>query len=234
MNEFSIKDPASIFPDPPDMQKLGQVVLRDDAQTLVAALRANPASADQKGVHGVGLLMMAVVLNKPAAVRILMRAGADPHAVTSDVANLGRPAAMALRMQSNPDLLAIMIEEGLDINGGREGDGESLLALAVMEKGDARLRQLLSTRKANVNLADSVQATPLIRAIRSHQYDKALLLLDAGASPSLGRSNPLQVLSRRRWEPGSPNDVLSRQLADRMRAQGLSESTPMKPAPARG
>lgn len=233
MNAFSIKEPASVFPDRPDMQKLAQAVLRDDAQTLASGLRAYPGGADEKGAHGVGLLMMAVIQNRPAAVRVLMRAGADPHAGTSEIANLGRPAAMALRMKTSPDLLAILIEEGLDINGGREEAGESLLALAVMQSGDVRLRQLLATRKANVNLADSVQATPLLRAIRSLQYDKALMLLDAGANPALGDSNPLKLVARRRWEAGSPNDVLSRQLMDRLRAMGMTESTPMQPAPTR-
>lgn len=233
MNEFDIKNPRTIFPDNPRMQNMGQLVMRDDAVALTEALKAVPAAANEPGVHGVGLLMLAVANSRLSATRALMRAGADPHQPTSSIANLGRPAALALRMRGEPDILSIMLEEGLDINGGRERQGEVLLVLAVYERGDARLRQLLATGKANPNLANAAQTTPLLTAIKSNQYAKAMLLLDAGADPALGRVNPLQELARHRWDAGTPSDFQVKHLAQRLREMGLTELTPMRAAPVR-
>ncbi|MBI5276014.1 MAG: hypothetical protein HY854_06085 [Burkholderiales bacterium] len=233
MDAFDIRVPTSVFPGMPDMQRLAQLVTKDDAAKLDEALRRESGKVNQRGVHGVTLLLVAVALNKPNSTRVLLRAGADPHAHASRESNLGRPAAMALRMQTTPDLFGLMLEEKINLDGGSELETESLLALAVMEEGDQRLRQILATGRANVNLADRVQATPLLRAIRSNQYAKALLLLEAGANPGLGRTNPLVALQRHKWQPGSPNDVLLKRLDDKIRSTGLTEQTPMQPAPVR-
>ena len=235
MARFDVKDPATVFPDSPEMQRLAQAVMRDDAAQLEAALRLQPAAANMVGVESVGLLMLAVVNGKPNAVRALMRAGADPHRGTSKLANLGRPASMALRMPPSPDLLGVMLERGLDVNGGRDADGKTLAAIAVMEPDDRRLRQLIATGKADLNLADRVQATPLTGAVMSNQYGKALLLLDAGADPRVGRINLLEELVNRHdnWAPGTEKDMARRQLIQRLRAAGLSETTVMRPAPMR-
>lgn len=233
MGDFDVQDPKSIFPSSVAMQRLAEHVLRDDARALAEGLKAYPRGVTELGLHDIGLLLFATVNVKPNAVRVLMRAGADPHQPAARVANLGRPAALALRMNVKPDIFTVMIEEGLDLNGGKEGDGELLLVLAVMEPDDMRLRQILATGRANPNIADSVQATPLIRAVRATQYGKAMALLDAGADPGIGRRNVLLHLAEQKWVPGSPNDLMARQLAQRLRAMGLTESTQMLNAPVR-
>jgi ankyrin repeat protein len=233
VNQFDIKDPASVFPQSAVMQRLGQAVVREDLTALGNGLQAYPAGANEPGVHDVGLLMVAVANSRRDAVRVLMRAGADPHKPTSRVANLGRPAALALRMRGQPDIFVAMMEEGLDLNGGKEGEGETLLVLAILERDDLRLRQILASRRLNVNMANSAQITPLMKAIYSNQYGKAMMLLDAGADPAMGKVNPLEELTRHKWQSGSNNDLQVRQLAQRLRTSGLTEATEMRPAPVR-
>lgn len=74
-----------------------------------------------------------------------------------------------------------------------------------------------------------------MNAIDSNQYAKALLLMDAGADPHLGCTNPLEELVKRHdnWTAGTPNDLMRQQLIQRMRAKGMTETTVMKMAPVR-
>ncbi len=235
MDPVNLKDPKIVYPDDPAMLELARLVLRDDARALGEALKKNPAAANTMGRHNVGLLLLAVANVKPDSVRMLMRAGADPFWPTSKISNFGRPASYALGRFTQPDVFSIMLGEGLDVNGGIEGEGVTLLERAVLEADDRRLKQLLATGKVNVNLADSVQNTPFVHAIDSTQYDKALLLLDAGADPRLGGVNMLNELVNRhdKWAPGTPQDRDRKELIRRMRAMGMTETTPMQPAPQR-
>ncbi|MCE2970572.1 MAG: ankyrin repeat domain-containing protein [Burkholderiales bacterium] len=235
MDPVNLKDPKTVYPDDAAMLELARLVLRDDARALGEALKKNPAAANTTGRHNVGLLLLAVANVRPDSVRVLMRAGADPFWPTSDISNLAEPAIYAQHRFTRPDMFTIMLEEGLDVNGGFEGEGTTLLKDAVLEADDRRLRQLIATGKVNVNLADSVQKTPLIIAINSTQYDKALLLLDAGADPRLGRWNVLEDLVNRhdKWAPGTPQDRDRKELIRRLRVLGMTETTPMQPAPQR-
>lgn len=235
MAPVNLKDPQTVYPDQPPMLALAQLVLRDDARALEVALKSNAGAANTMGRHNVGLLLLAVANVRPNAVRVLMRAGADPFWPTSKISNFGRPASYALGRFTNPDLFTLLMEEGLDVNGGFEDEGVTLAERAVLEADDRRLRQLIATGKVNLNLADSVQNTPFIHAIDSLQYGKALLLLNAGADPRLGRWNMLNELVKRhdKWAPGTPNDRDRNELIRRLRAIGMTETTPMQPAPQR-
>jgi hypothetical protein len=235
MEPVVLKDPKTVYADETAMLELARLVLRDDARTLALALQQNPAAANTMGRHNVGLLLLAVANVKPDAVRVLMRAGADPYWPTSKISNFGRPAIYALHRLTRPDIFTILLEEGMDVNGGLEDEGPPLLKAAVMEADDRRLKQLIATGKVNLNLADSVQKTPFIMAINSTQYDKALLLLSAGADPRLGRWNMLEDLVKRhdKWAPGTQQDRDRKELMRRMRALGMTEATPMQQAPQR-
>lgn len=232
MSRLNIKDPASIFPDDPALQRMAKLVLRDDVAPLAEALQREPGLVNRVGAEGVGLLLVAVANSKPRAVRTLLKAGANPFQPASEVSNLATPATLALRMRSSPDIFTIMIEEGIDLDRVADEDDEALIVTAIMEADDSRLRQLLASRRVNVNLATTIQVTPLHYAIASRQYAKALLLLDAGADPGLGDTNPLEELVKRHdnWAPGTPSDTARRELIRRLRAAGLTEKTPMRPA----
>lgn len=232
---FNIKDPKSVFPDNAAMQALAQFVIRDDVQSLAAALARDPSAVDRVGVEGVTLLMVAVVHSSQNSIRVLMKAGANPHKPASSLSNLGRPASMALRMRSKPDVFAILVSEGMDLNGGFQGDGELLLDIAVLESDDVRLRQILTTGRANPNIGNSVQNTPFLKSIASRQYEKSLLLMDAGVDPLMGNENPLQMILKRHqnWDPGSPKLAAVKQLEARLRAMGVTETSSVKRAPVR-
>jgi hypothetical protein len=90
-------------------------------------------------------------------------------------------------------------------------------------------------RKDSRAWLDDPLDTPFIHAIDSMHYGKALLLLNAGADPRLGRRNMLDSLVNRhdKWAPGTPNDRDRNELIRRLRAIGMTEITPMQPAPQR-
>lgn len=230
MTPVLLKEPKTVYPDNPAMLALAQLVMRDDAKTLAQALQTNPDAVHNMGNHGVGLLMLAVANARPACVRLLMRAGANPHQPHTAISGIARPALYAMAIFPSPDIFTLMLEDGLDVNGGLEGHGVTLLKAAVSEPDDRRLRQLIATKKVDLNLADRVNNTPFTHAIDGILYDRALLLLDAGADPRVGRWNMLEDLIQRhdKWSPGTTNDRLRQELIRRLKALGMTEDTPMK------
>jgi hypothetical protein len=164
-----------------------------------------------------------------------MRAGADPYQPSTDEVNLGYPAQMAMAATARPDNFEVMLKEGLDVNGGLERNGLSLVANAVRHSTDRRLRQLIATGKLDVNVQDEIGDTPLIDCVDMTQYGYAHLLLDAGANPRLGTSNVFRDLmtEKIRWDPKSTKGTERQRLIERLRAMGMTESTVTKPARVR-
>jgi hypothetical protein len=233
MEKFDIKDASSIYPNNPFLRKLAESVIRGDSRAVADGIRTLPSAVTETGTGNISLLMLAVAHSKTDIVRDLMRAGADPFLIASKQSNLGSPAGLALRMTSKPDIFQVLIEEGLDLNGGKEGESSALLHSAILQTGDNRLRQIIESKKVNLNLANRVQDTPLLRAIRSIQYDKALLLLDSGADPTLGRTNPLKELKEHTFLAADTKKDIAKKLLEKRLQAVMSESTEMKPAPVR-
>ncbi|MEI7774613.1 MAG: hypothetical protein WCK17_07535, partial [Verrucomicrobiota bacterium] len=171
-----LKDPKTVYADNPHMLAIAMSVQRDDAKAVAAALKSDPKAVQTMGNHNLGLLMLAVANERQQAVRVLMKAGADPFFPASEISSLSHPAAFAMKL-FKPDMFSILLEEGLDPNGGLEGEGLSLLEASLFKPDDRRLRQLIATPGINLNLADSVNNTPFSIAVSSRQYDRAILLL---------------------------------------------------------
>lgn len=159
-----------------------------------------------------------------------MRAGANPHQPHTAISAISSPAQYAMAIFPSPDIFTVMLDEGLDVNGGLEGQDVTLLEAAVSAPDDRRLRQLIATKKVDLNLADRVSNTPFTHAIDGNLYDRALMLLDAGADPKVGRRNMLRSLIKHHdnWLQGSTNDKLRQELIRRLQALGMTEDTPMQ------
>jgi hypothetical protein len=227
---FDYRKPEDVFAGNDTAIRLGHAVLKED----LARLGQEPASARIVGRHNIGLLMFAVMNQRPKAVEYLVRDGADPYLVTDKIANLGSPMTLALRATKGLDLLQVMLSAGASIEGGRDEDEGPLLENAIFLPRDDRLRQLIAAG-AKVDLADSIGTSPLERAIAARQYSKAEILLEAGANPFLGRRNVLSVLVRfhDNWAPGTPSDLARRRIMARLREMGMTETSPVKPGLSR-
>ena len=232
MSPVLLEDPATVYTNNPRLLDISRMVLRDDAKALAAALRSDPTAVQVMGNHNVGLLMLAVANLRVESARQLLRAGADPFFPTSEISSLANPALFALELYK-PDIFSVLLEEGMDPNGGLEGEGASLLKSSLFKPDDRRLRQLIATPGINLNLADRVDKTPLAVAIASGQYDRAILLLQAGANPRLGNINKLgELLSPlHAAKPGSEEDKTKQELIRRLQATGMTETTPTRGRP---
>jgi hypothetical protein len=160
MSPVLLEDPATVYTNNPRLLDISRMVLRDDAKALAAALRSDPTAVQVMGNHNVGLLMLAVANLRVESARQLLRAGADPFFPTSEISSLANPALFALELYK-PDIFSVLLEEGMDPNGGLEGEGASLLKSSLFKPDDRRLRQLIATPGINLNLADRVDKTPL-------------------------------------------------------------------------
>eukprot|EP00741_Cyanophora_paradoxa_P014355 tig00000190_g13846.t1 len=132
--------------------------------------------------------------HRPAALRALLGAGADPNAADADGAT---PLLRALLRRAPDACLEILLEAGSDpgrpcarfgaplvVACGYESRGSS--SVCCPPRSPAIVRRLLQGGRADPNAKDTEGATPLVRALRhgSGADGEAIVhaLLDAGAS----------------------------------------------------
>ncbi|TXT26237.1 MAG: hypothetical protein FD134_646 [Gallionellaceae bacterium] len=232
--DFNPDNPKNVFKNDSKLIELGNAILSEDLGRIKLLINQNHELLNGIGLYQITPLMFATLNQRPRAIDLLIRLGADPFQVTSEEANLGSPISFALRATKGADLLTVMLKAGASIEGGRDGLEEPLLFSAIMLPRDQRLKQLIAAG-ANLNIADSVGATAVINAVDSFQYEKAELLLQHGANPFLGRDNILVSLieDHNKWATGTPNDLGRRRLIARLREMGMTEETVMQPAPTR-
>ncbi len=155
---------------------LAYAVSMDDEQAI--SVVATPAIVNSPGVNGVRVLHAAVRLDKPAATRALLLAGADPTLPDADGVSAVEDAAASI----DPVLLEILLAAGANPNTRNAVNGEPVLVSAIRFDRPIQFAALLAAG-ANPNLADNYGFTPLHRAALVHDAPRVLDLLRSGANP---------------------------------------------------
>jgi ankyrin repeat protein len=137
-----------------------EAVGRRDA-AAVEALLARGADPSERGIRWVTPLHLAVTIQSPDMVRLLVEHGANPNAATTR----GLP-----RSQTRPDSIA---------NHAASKPGATPLHIAVCE-GNAEMVGLLLDGGADVNQENGVGETPLAMAVARGHEDIIRLLKEKG------------------------------------------------------
>jgi uncharacterized protein len=144
----------------------------DRLETLLAA---DPASARAFAPDGFTALQLAAFFGQPAAVRILLQAGADPNAVSRN--DMRIQPLHAATANGNPETIRLLVDAGADPNARQKGGFTPLQARA--QCGDAAMVRLLLDRGADPLLRsdDGRSAADLARQ-SGHPELAALLEVD--------------------------------------------------------
>jgi uncharacterized protein len=164
--------PESMFPDP---------VVREAAQGLVE--RSNYGSVqkaaeagliDYVSPEGETLLTVAVLLNDPKAVTLLLDYSANPELPENKT-----PLALAARGGADV-IVGILLASGASPDSKIDGQPAIVSATRV---GNTKIVQALVKSGANLENADQSGNTALVAATKLGHYDLAAGLLSVGASP---------------------------------------------------
>lgn len=162
--------------------------------TLFEYCIANNFKELEKNIEGVNvnepffdnetLLHAAVENDAYECVNMLLDYGANVNAQTKTF--LEPPLHMAI-LNNNPEIIDLLISSGADLEL-QNAEGESALFVAVRTGNIELVKQLLS-KQVNINTFNNDSLTPINAAISLHQTAIAKLLLQSGATASLGRTN---------------------------------------------
>jgi ankyrin repeat protein len=144
------------------------------AVTALLKRGANPNAAEQ--TRGQTALMWAVAAQQPAAVRLLLAAGAD---VTARTASHRRLVYTGFRYITSPPAESSNTVMEVDLGGFSP-------ILFAAQQGNVEVATLLLEAGANKNDQSGLGQTPLIVAAHSNHADLVRLLLDRGADPNAG------------------------------------------------
>jgi hypothetical protein len=134
-----------------------------------------------QGRKSMTLLWFAILKQNFDAITILVRQGAKPE--EQGIQGLGTAVAYALHNEDTR-FLAAMLDGGLSPDHQTQ-HGTSLIQRAAGADG-ATLdhTRLLIERGADIDVQDSIGGTALLSAINTHQPDRAIYLVEQGASLS--------------------------------------------------
>lgn len=178
---------------------------------------------DKPGKKEMTLLWFAIMEKNFEAIRYLVKTGSRPDGQVAE--GLGMPIDYALR---NKDLrfLKAMLDGGLPVNLATPTAHRSLLHKAAGAFGASIEHvKLLVERGADLDAKDDLGETALCAAIDTNQPDRAMYLLDRGASAviySVGGVTPAWAvhLTIESQQPGSPMRRDFERLRDRMIVRG--------------
>lgn len=171
-----------------DMQKSGRLTSQVEYSPLHMAaacgsadelkqLAAQAQDLNQHDKYGFTPLHCAVLANNPAAVDFLIKAGADPNAVTEN----RQATALHLAAGINEELVTLLINGGADVDA-HEKNGSTALHTAVWSNKTESVKALLKAG-ANPNAVDDDGFTVLHMAGAMHRTHLFPILLTAGADP---------------------------------------------------
>lgn len=204
--------PESAFPNP---------IVRKAAQSLVdgsnsGAVKeaADLGQIDYITPDGETLLTLAVLMNDPKAVKLLLEYSADPEVPVDKT-----PLALAARGGA-VKIVEILLSSGASPDGQIGGQPAVVAASRV---GDTKIVQALVKAGANLEKSDIAGSTALIAAARLRHYDIALGLLSVGASPFAHDGRGRTAVN---WAldddliPSSPTAKKRDALVEALRAEG--------------
>ena len=173
---------------------LQEAAERGDAGMIHTLLRAH-ADVESPNDEGQTALMTVARVGSVDAAKILLKAGADVNAVEKW---RGQTALMWAAAQGNSEMVRLLVKSGAKVNTrstvrewerrvtaeprpqNRPPGGFTALLLAAREGCAACARELVAG-KADVNLSDPENITPLLMAILNARFDTAKILIEAGA-----------------------------------------------------
>ena len=161
-----------------DEANIRQAVVEDDRGRVLQLLAEKPERVRQVDAVGNTPLHLAVALNRPEMVRILVEHGAPVDARNGD----GRtPSVVALyglrrywRYEAKPDILQYLLRNG----------AEYTVLLAASIGDEARVRELVAEDPSRANAADPSGRRPLSGAVAGRHAHIVRFLLEHGADPN--------------------------------------------------
>lgn len=171
-------DPALSFDNPETLALARAIAAGDEA--AVRALAGGGASLARQGKDGITLLQWSMLEDRPDMLRLLLELGADP----AQIGYNGMTALHAAAGAQGKPFLRILLESGANPDL-RDGRTEAPVIDQALMTGNRDAVFLLLADKANPNLADRQGDTPLHVAAQISDYGSLLVLLEAGADPTI-------------------------------------------------
>lgn len=171
---LSSRDPAkpSLLPPRPSLHGAAE---NGDLDLMVKLLTSTPSDANaQDPVSGLRPLTCAIRGNRPDAIRMLLEAGAKPHACNRD----GSIPLLHAASGNNVEAVQLLLDHGADVDQ-TDGNGMTALRSAVFIRSE-KMAGLLLDRGADVNQLNTQDQTLLFDAIALRQPSMITLLLDRG------------------------------------------------------
>jgi ankyrin repeat protein len=173
---------------------LAEAAMTGDAGIIGQLLKAG-ADVESANPEGQTALMVVARAGKLDAAKLLLKHGADVNAKEQWG---GQSALMWAAAQSHPEMIRLLVRAGADVNArgairewqrrvtseprpkGMNHGGFTPLLYAAREGCVECARELLAG-KADINLADPEQTTPLVLALMNLHFNFASFLINAGA-----------------------------------------------------
>lgn len=165
----------------------------DDALEALIGLGASPDARDARGNSAIDV---AIQGNRAGHLRKLLQAGASTGL---DATVLHR----AVRAGENGEVLAVLLDHGLDPNARGPNAETPLMRAAVLDRPD--ICRLLLTAGADVGLRNQSGIAALDRAVESGSGEVIALLLAAGADMAAPSLNPALTPLQRAASYGAIN-----------------------------
>jgi Ankyrin repeats (3 copies)/Ankyrin repeats (many copies) len=201
-------DAAESKPGAREGQTAMHFAAEQDRTGVIDFLVASRANVNARAAGGTSPLHLASSRGRLAAVKALLRHGADPNAVDER----GTPLLRAL-LQGSADIATVLLDQGADPNVRSPADGYTALmavsgVMIVYPERENLIRRLIAAG-ADVNAGDTYGNTALHGVARRGSFDKpietAKALIAAGADVTLrnkeGRTAVDVFRSRRDYAP---------------------------------
>ena len=153
------------------------------SQAEIEEMIEGGADVNARDERGNTPLLYAANSRSSAIVTLLIDAGADVHAKS----HLGGVCVISLAtMNSDPEVIEVLLRAGADVNARSALGGTPLMMASASCKKPGTVSQLIAAG-ADVNAVDDNGLSALIYAGigSSHQSGTILVLLEAGADPSI-------------------------------------------------
>lgn len=166
-------------------------VTAGDAHRVGVILQGDPTQANARNRNGWPVLRWAARLGRRCMVHLLLKRGANAKAEGTHLSivrmvrerradTIGTPAIVTATIHDDTELVALLLDQGEDIQKSYSQRGETPLHLAA-SKTRADMVKMLVARGADVDAADVEGLTPLMWATRVANLGSARALIALGA-----------------------------------------------------